>query len=74
MILKNHAIAPIKKERRSPMSKTKKASRNQFVEKGSVPDRVQSLREVNRSENRPRAWPGFIKSIRNGLRNDQNLI
>ena len=34
----------------------------------------QKLGEVESSENRPRAWPGFAKPIRNGLRKEQNLI
>ena len=55
MILKNHASAPIRKERLSPTSKASRgASRNEFVEKSEVPDRV------NSSKNRPRARHGFI--------------
>ena len=39
VILKNHASAPIRKERLSPTSKARReASRNQFVEKGGMPD------------------------------------
>ena len=41
----------------------KEASRNEFVEKGGMPDRVKSFREVNSRENRPRARLGFVKSI-----------
>ena len=59
----------------SPTSKPRReASRNEFVEKDGVPDRVNSFREVNNSEDRPRAWLGFIKLIRNGLKKEQNLI
>ena len=43
-------------------------------EKGGVPDRVKSFREVDCSENRPRARPGFVKLIRDELRKVQNLI
>ena len=75
VILKNHASAPIRKERLSPMSKPRReASRNKFVEKDGKPDRVKSFREINSRENRPRAWPGFVKPIRNGLKKEQNLM
>ena len=75
MILINHASAPIRKERLSPTSKARReASRNQFAEKGGVPDRVESFREIISREKRPRARPGFAKSIQNGLRKKQNLI
>ena len=66
MILINHASAPIRKKRFNPTSKPRReASRNEFMEKGGVPDRVESF---------PRARPGFVKSIRNGLSKEQNLI
>ena len=72
MILKNHASAPIRKEKLSPTSKARReANRNEFVEKGGMPDRVKSFREINRREDRPRARPGFVKPIRNGLRKEQ---
>ena len=75
VILKNDASALIRKERLSPTSKARrKASRNEFVEKGRVPDRVESFREINSSENHPRARPRFVKPIQNGLRKEQNLI
>ena len=75
VILINHTSAPIKKERLSPTSKARReASRNKFVEKSGMPDRVKSFREIDRRENRPRARPGFVKPIRNGLRKVQNLI
>ena len=75
VILINHASAPIRKERLRPTSKARReASRNQFVEKGGMPDRVESFREINSGKDRPRARPGFLKSIRNGLRREQNLI
>ena len=75
VILINHTSAPIRKERLSPTSKAKReTSRNQFVEKGRMPERVKSFREINSRQDRPRARPGFVKSIRNGLRKIQNLI
>ena len=44
MILINNAIAPIRKERLSPTSKARReASRNAFMEKGGMPDRVKAL-------------------------------
>ena len=74
MILKNHTSAPIRKERLSPTSKARReASRNEFVEKGGMPDRVKGFREINSRQDRPRARPGFVKPIRNGLRKVQNL-
>ena len=75
MILKNHASVPIRKERLSPMSKARReVSQNQFVEKGRMPDRIKSFREIDGRQDRPRARPGFVKPIRNGLRNEKNLI
>ena len=75
MILINHTSAPVRKERLSPTSKARReASRNEFVEKGAMPDRVESFREIDSRENYPRARPGFVKPIRNGLRKVQNLI
>ena len=75
MILINHASAPIRKERLSPTSKARReTSRNQFVEKSGMPDRVKSFREINSRQDHPRARPGFVKLIRNGLRKVQNLI
>ena len=51
MILTNYASAPIRKERLSPTSEGKKeASRNEFMEKGGMPDRVKSFREINSGE------------------------
>ena len=52
----------------------REASRNKFMEKCGMPDRVKSFREINSREDRPRAWPGFDKAIRNGLRKIKNLI
>ena len=43
-------------------------------EKGGMPDIVESFREINGRPDRPRARPGFVKPIRNGLRKVQNLI
>ena len=75
MILKNHTSAPIRKERLSPTSKARReASRNEFMKKGGMPDRVKSFREIDSRQDRPRARPGFVKPIRNGLRKVQNLI
>ena len=75
MILINHASAPIRKERLSPTSKARReASRNKFVVKGGMPDRVKSFRKIDSRENRVRARTGFVKPIRNGLRKNQNLI
>ena len=62
MILRNHTRAPIRKERLSPKSKARReASRNEFVEKGGVPNRVASFREINSSEDCPRSLPGLVK-------------
>ena len=45
VILKNHASPPIRKERLSPTSKARReASRNEFMEKGGMPNRVKSFR------------------------------
>ena len=75
MILKNHASALIRKERLSPTSKARReASRNEFMEKSGMPDRIESFREINSRQDRPRARPRFVKPIRNGLRKVQNLI
>ena len=76
IILKNHASAPIRKERLSPTSKVRReARRNEFMEKGGMPDRVKSFREIDSSENRPKACLGFVKPIRNGfMRKEQNVI
>ena len=71
-LLINHTSAPIRKERLSPTSKARReTSRNQFVEKGGMPD---SFREIDNRQDRPRTRPGFVKPIRNGLRKVQNLI
>ena len=46
VILINHTSAPIRKERLSPTSKARReTSRNEFVEKGGVPDRVKSFEQ-----------------------------
>ena len=39
-----------------------------------MPDKVKSFREINSRQDRPKAWPGFVKPIRDGLRMEQNLI
>ena len=41
------------------------ASQNEFVEKSGMPDRVKSFLEVDRRGDRPKARPGFFKSIEN---------
>ena len=75
MILKDYTSGPIRKKRLSPTSKARReASRNQFVEKGRMPDRVKSFEEIDSKENRPRARPGFVEPTRKGLRKVQNLI
>ena len=54
-ILINQASAPVRKERLSPTSKARReASRNKFVEKGGVQDRVKSFREIDSRESS--AW------------------
>ena len=37
-------------------------------------DRAESFGEVDSSENRLKARPGFVKPIRNGVKKVQNLI
>ena len=75
VILKNYTSAPIKKERLNPTRKARReASRNEFVEKGGMPDRVKSFRQIDSRQDRPRARPGFVKPIQDGLRKKQNLI
>ena len=44
------------------------------MEKGRMPDRVKSYREINSRQDRPRARPGFVKPIGNGLSKEENLI
>ena len=74
-ILTNHTSAPIREKRLSPTSKARReASRNEFVEKGGMPDRVKSFREIDSRQDRPRVRPGFVKPIRNGPRKVKNLI
>ena len=64
VILKNHTSGPIRKERLSSTSKARReASRNKLVEKGGMPDRVKSFREIDSREDRSRARPGFVKPI-----------
>ena len=73
--MKSHASAPVRKERLSPTKKARReASRNKLVEKGGMPDRVKSFGEIDSRQDRPRARPGFVKPMRNGLRKEQNLI
>ena len=73
--LKNHTSAPIRKDRLSPTSQARReTNRNEFVEKGRMPDRVKSFREIDSSKNCMRVGLGFVKPVRNGLRKEQNLI
>ena len=75
VILINHRSAPIRKERLSLTSKARtEASRNKFVVKSGMPDRVESFREIDSRQDRPRARPGFVKPIRDGLRKIKSLI
>ena len=75
VILKNHASAPISKEKLSLTSKARReASRKEFMKKSGIPDTVKSFGEIDSSKDRPRARPGFVKPIRNGLRKVHNLI
>ena len=75
VILQKHASAPIRNERLSPTSKARReASRNEFMEKGRMPDRVKSFGEINSREDRLGARPRFVKPILDGLRKMQNLI
>ena len=75
VILQKHASIPIRQERLSPTTKAKReASRNQFMEKSGMPDRFESFGEINSRKDYPRARPGFVKPIRNGLRKEQNLF
>ena len=46
----------------------REANQNTFMKKS------ESLREVNRSNNRPRARPGFVTAIQFGLAKIKNLI
>ena len=52
----------------------REATRNQFVEKSGMPDRVKRFGEIDSRQDRPRARLGCVKPIRNGLRKVQNLI
>ena len=52
----------------------REVSQNEFMEKGGVPDRVESFGEINSRKDRPKTRPGFVKSIQNGLSKEQNLI
>ena len=75
VILINHRSAAIRKERLSPTSKqSREASRNEFVEKGGMPDRIKSFGEIDSKENHPRARPGFVKPILNELRKMKNSM
>ena len=75
VILTNHTSAPTRKERLRPMSKARReASQNEFMEMSGMPDRVKSFWEINGREDHPRSRHEFVKSIRNELRKEQNLI
>ena len=74
VILINHASAPVRSERLSLTNKASREASRKFMEKGKIPDRVESFREIDSRQDRPRARPGFVKLIQNGLRKVQNLI
>ena len=75
VILINHANAPIRKKRLSPTSKARReASRNEFMEKRRMPNRVKNFTEIDSRQNCQRARPGFVKPIQNRLKKGQNLI
>ena len=65
MILISQASAPIKgKIESNEQSKAKReASRNEFVEKGDMPDRCKRFRKIKSSEDRPRAPPEFVNQL-----------
>ena len=64
MTVKNHASAPIRKERLSLTIKaSREASRNKFVKNNGMPDGVESFREIDSSKNRPIARLGFVKDL-----------
>ena len=71
---KSHKRAYQKGKIESNEQSRREASRNGFVEKGGMPDRVKSIGEIDSRQNHMRARPGFVKPIRNGLRKEQNLI
>ena len=59
VILINHASSPIRKKRLSPTSKARReASRNEFMEKRGMPDRVERFGEINskRGLSKSPAW------------------
>ena len=59
---------PCQKEKVESNEQTKEGgSRNMFLKKGWMPDRVKSLKKVDRSKNRLGARLGFVKAIRSGL-------
>ena len=75
VILINHVCAHIKKKRLSSTTKARReASRNKFMEKDGMPDKVENFGKINSRKDHPRARPGFVKLIRNKLRKEQNLI
>ena len=69
VILNNHASALIRKERLNLTSKSRReASRNMFVEKSGMPDRVESFLEVDSREYCPTTWPEFVEPVHGGNR------
>ena len=44
------------------------------MEKGQLADRVESFEEIDINMDCLRAWPGFAKPIRGGLKKEHNLI
>ena len=64
VILENQASASVRNKRLGPTSKARReASRNEFMEKGGMPNRVKSFQEINSRKYRPRGWPRFVESI-----------
>ena len=74
VILINHTSVKGKVRLSSTSKAKREASRNKFVEKNGIPDQVKSFREIDGGKDRSRAQPGFVQTIRNGRRKEQNLI
>ena len=58
VILINHASVPIRKVRLSPTRR--EASRNVFMEKGRMPEKVKSFQEFNSGKDCPKARLGLL--------------
>ena len=74
MIFKNHASTCQKEKIESIKKARRKTSRNKFVEKSGMPDRVESFRDIATSKDCPGGRLGLVKPIRNRLRKMTNLI